>query len=54
VGARALLAFQPGDDSDNALVGALMHVEFQAYVMNFIDGYVKSLQKQAKRTGRRR
>jgi hypothetical protein len=48
MGARALLAFQRGEDSDQALLGGLMQVEFQAYVMNFIDGYIKAMSKSKK------
>lgn len=40
-GACALLAFQRGEHTDEALVGAMMHAEFQELVVAFIKAWMK-------------
>ena len=45
VGARALLAFQRGEDTYDADLGALMHAEFQAMVVKFVEGMSKASKK---------
>lgn len=41
MGGLALLAFQRGEDSEEAMLGAMMTAEFQAAVVAFIRSWAK-------------
>jgi hypothetical protein len=49
MGARALLAFQRGESSRDAMLGALMWTEFQSGILVFLEKYVEANKKASRK-----